>query len=115
MLDYPYYIFYCNLLNQKSEDIVRAHFEKTIDIDFTERMKRVQRSQEGQIILLAEIYDILRQKRNYKNKLRHRKTMELIRSEFKEYFEPYILDRFIKYEDDFESVYEKYKLFKGME
>ena len=102
-------------LNQKSEDIVRAHFEKTIDIDFTERMKRVQRSQEGQIILLAEIYDILRQKRNYKNKLRHRKTMELIRSEFKEYFEPYILDRFIKYEDDFESVYEKYKLFKGME
>ena len=102
-------------LNQKSEDIVRAHFEKTIDIDFTERMKRVQRSQEGQIILLAEIYDILRQKRNYKNKLRHRKTMELLRSEFKEYFEPYILDRFNKYEDDFESVYEKYKFFKGLE
>ena len=41
---------------------IRIHFEKTNDSDFTERMKRVQRSQEGQIILLAEMYDILRQK-----------------------------------------------------
>jgi response regulator RpfG family c-di-GMP phosphodiesterase len=102
-------------LNQKSEDIIRAHFEKTNDSDFTERMKRVQRSQEGQIILLAEMYDVLRQSRNYKNKLKHRKAMDMLNSDFKEYFEPYILDRFLKYEDDFESVYEKYKFFKGLE
>ena len=102
-------------LNQKGEDIIRAHFEKTNDSDFTERMKRVQRSQEGQIILLAEMYDVLRQSRNYKNKLKHRKAMDMLVIDFKEYFEPYILDRFIKYQDDFESVYEKYKMFKGLE
>jgi len=96
-------------LNQKSEDIVRAHFEKTVEPGFTERMKRVQRSQEGQIILMAEMYDILRQNRNYKNKLKHTRAIDLIQLEFKEYFEPYILDRFIKYESEFESFYDKYK------
>lgn len=96
-------------LNQKSEDIVRAHFEKTVEPGFTERMKRVQRSQEGQIILLAEMYDILRQNRNYKNKLKHTRAVDLLQLEFKEYFEPYILDRFIKYQLEFEAFYDKYK------
>lgn len=96
-------------LNQKSEDIVRAHFEKTNDPSFIERMKRIQRSQEGQIILLAEMYDILRQQRNYKNQLKHKRVIDLLMLEFKEYFEPYILDRFLKYQLEFEAFYEKYK------
>lgn len=100
-------------LNQKAEDIVRAHFEKTQDSEFTERMKRVQRSQEGQIILLAEMYDILRQPRSYKGKLRHRKTIDLLKVDFKEYFEPYILDRFMKYQTEIETVYNNYKYFES--
>jgi response regulator RpfG family c-di-GMP phosphodiesterase len=96
-------------LNQKSEDIVRVHFEKTIDQQFTEKMKRVQRSQEGQIILLAEIYDILRHERNYKSELNHKRAIDLIQLEFKEYFEPYILDRFLKYQLEFEAFYDQYK------
>lgn len=96
-------------LNQKSEDIVRAHFEKTVDQTFTEKIKRVQRSQEGQVILLAEIYDILRQSRNYKSDLKHKRAVELLQLEFKEYFEPYILDRFLKYQLDFERIYESYQ------
>ena len=95
-------------LNQKAEDIVRAHFEKTVDQSFTERMKRVQRSQEGQIILMSEIYDTLRKNRNYKSKLKHRRVIDLLKLEFHEYFEPYILDRFIKYETEFETFYDKY-------
>ena len=96
-------------LNQKSEDIIRSHFEKTVDQEFIERTKRVQRSQEGQIILLAEMYDVLRQARNYKNKLKHKRVIDLLHLEFSEYFEPYILDRFIKYEAEFEAFYDKYK------
>ena len=68
----------CLQLNQKSEDIVRMHFEKTIDQNFTEKMKRVQRSQEGQIILLAEIYDVLRRERNYKSALKHKRAIDLL-------------------------------------
>ncbi|QMS84332.1 hypothetical protein [Candidatus Xianfuyuplasma coldseepsis] len=96
-------------LNQKSEDIVRMHFEKTVDPNLVEKMKRIQRSQEGQIILLAEIYDILRQERNYKSELKHKRAIDLLQLEFKEYFEPYILDRFLKYQMEFEAFYEKYK------
>ncbi len=96
-------------LNQKSEDIIRAHFEKTVDSEFTEKMKRVQRSQEGEVILLAEMYDILRQSRNYKSPLKHKRVMDLLQLEFKEYFEPYILDRFMKYQLEFEAFYDKYK------
>ena len=96
-------------LNQKSEDIVRAHFEKTADKSFTEKMKRIQRSQEGQIILLGELYEILRQSRNYKTALNHKRAIELLELEFKEYFEPYILDRFIKYGSEFENYYERFK------
>jgi hypothetical protein len=96
-------------LNQKSEDIVRMHFEQTIDPNFTEKMKRVQRSQEGQVILLAEIYDILRQERNYNSELKHKRAIDLLQLEFKEYFEPYILDRFLKYQMEFEKFYDTYK------
>lgn len=97
-------------LNQKSEDIIRAHFEKTVDKAFKDRMKRVQRSQEGQIILLAEMYEILRQARNYKTELTHKRAIELLDSEFKDYFEPYILDRFLKYSNEFEDYYQRFKL-----
>lgn len=92
-------------LNQKSEDIVRAHFEKTADKAFTDKMKQIQRSQEGQIILLSEIYEILRQPRNYKTALTHKRALELLQLEFKAYFEPYILDRFIRYSTEFEDCY----------
>ncbi len=96
-------------LNQKSEDIIRAHFEKTADKAFVERMKRIQRSQEGQIILLAELYEILRQSRNYKTALTHKRAIELLELEFKEYFEPYILDRFLKYSSEFENYYQRFQ------
>ena len=97
-------------LNQKSEDIVRAHFEKTADKHFTERMKKIQRSQEGQIILLAELYEILRQSRNYKAAFNHKRAVELLELEFKDYFEPYILDRFMKYSNEFEDYYQRFEL-----
>ncbi len=97
-------------LSQKSEDIVRAHFEKTVDKSFTERMKRIQRTQEGQIILLAEMYEVLRQPRNYKTELTHKRAVELMQIEFKEYFEPYILERFVKYSSEFEDYYQRFKL-----
>jgi len=96
-------------LKQKSEDITRAHFEKNADKAFTERMKKIQRSQEGQIILLAELYEILRQSRNYKTELTHQRASELLELEFKEYFEPYILDRFMKYSGEFENYYQRFR------
>ncbi|MFW6320188.1 MAG: hypothetical protein ACOC1L_08370, partial [Bacillota bacterium] len=59
---------------------------------------------------LAEMYEILRQARNYKTELTHKRAIELLDSEFKDYFEPYILDRFLKYSNEFEDYYQRFKI-----
>ncbi|MDD3122127.1 MAG: hypothetical protein PHC62_01270 [Candidatus Izemoplasmatales bacterium] len=97
-------------LEKKGEDIVRAHFEKTADADFISEMNSIQNNRESQVILLAEIYDILRQTRNYKKEIKHARAIDLIQLEFYPYFDPQIIDRFVKYSDDFESIYYKLTL-----
>jgi len=92
-------------LDKKAEDIVRAHFEKTVNQDFTKEMNGIQNNRESQVILLSHIYEILRQSRNYKRELKHQRAIDLIRLEFYPYFDPQIVDRFVKYADDFESIY----------
>ncbi len=92
-------------LEKKGEDIVRAHFEKTASKDFIKEMNGVQNNRESQVILLCEIYEILRQPRNYKRELKHQRAIDLIQLEFYPYFDPQIVDRFVKYSDDFEAIY----------
>lgn len=92
-------------LDKKAEDIVRAHFEKTVNQDFIKEMNGIQNNRESQVILISHIYEILRQSRNYKRELKHQRAIDLIRLEFTPYFDPQIIDRFIKYADDFESIY----------
>lgn len=92
-------------LEKKGEDIVRAHFEKTSSKDFIKEMNSVQNNRESQVILLCEIYEILRQTRNYKRKLKHQRAIDLIQLEFYPYFDPQIVDRFVKYSEDFEAIY----------
>jgi len=92
-------------LEKKGEDIVRAHFEKTASKDFIKEMNSVQNNRESQVILLCEIYEILRQTRNYKRELKHQRAIDLIQLEFYPYFDPQIVDRFCKYSGDFEAIY----------
>ncbi len=92
-------------LEKKGEDIVRAHFEKTADADFIKEMNSIQNNRESQVILLCQLYDILRQPRNYKRDLKHTRAMDLLQLEFYPYFDPQIIDRFGKYSDDFEAIY----------
>ncbi len=92
-------------LEKKGEDIVRAHFEKTVNQDFIKEMNSMQNNRESQVILLCHLYEILRQSRNYKKELAHQRAIDLIQLEFYPYFDPQIVDRFIKYRDDFESIY----------
>jgi len=94
-------------LDQKAEEIVRAHFEKTANSDFIKDMNGIQNNRESQVILLAQMYEILRQDRNYKRGLKHSRAIDLLQLEFYPYFDSQILDRFIKYGEDFEALYYK--------
>ncbi len=92
-------------LEKKGEDIIRAHFEKTVTKDFIKEMNSIQNNRESQVILLCELYEILRQPRNYKRELKHQRAIDLIQLELYPYFDPQIVDRFIKYSADFEAIY----------
>jgi len=92
-------------LEKKGEDIIRAHFEKTVTKDFIKEMNSIQNNRESQVILLCELYEILRQPRNYKRELKHQRAIDLIQLELYPYFDPQVVDRFIKYSDDFEAIY----------
>ncbi len=94
-------------LDQKGEEIVRAHFEKTVSPEFIKEMNTIQNNRESQVILIAHLYEILRQDRNYKRAIKHSRAIDLIQLEFYPYFDPQILDRFVKYGEDFESLYYK--------
>jgi len=74
-------------LDQKAEEIVRAHFEKTADSDFIKEMNGIQNNRESQVILLAHMYEILRQDRNYKRGLKHSRCIDLLQLEFYPYFD----------------------------
>ena len=94
-------------LDQKAEEIIRAHFEKTVTPEFIKEMNLIQNNRESQVILITHLYEILRQDRNFKKALKHSRAMDLIQLEFYPYFDPQILDRFVKYSEDFEALYYK--------
>ncbi len=93
-------------LNKKAENIIRTHFEKNTSEEFIKEMNLIQNNRESQIILLSEMYEILRQDRSYKKQLNHQRTIELLKLEFVKYFDYDILERFIKYADEFERIYQ---------
>lgn len=70
-------------------------------------MNSIQNNRESQVILLCELYEILRQPRNYKRVLKHQRAIDLIQLELYLYFDPQIVDRFVKYSEDFEAIYYK--------
>ena len=94
-------------LCKKAEDIVMAVFENQVTSDFKYNMKQNQTDRISQIILLSEIYVILRCDRNYKKALNHLRSVELINSDFQSFFDSDIISRFNKYNHEIELAYEK--------
>lgn len=92
-------------LYQKGETIIKAHMDGIADKAFRDQQKEIQNTEEGQVILLCDIYVALRKEKYYKKPYSHQATMKVLEQEFKEYFDYKIYDRFIRYEHDFESLY----------
>lgn len=95
-------------LKRKCEDIIRAHEEGWNTDDFVQNIEKIQNNQESQIILICDIYITLRSVRSYKRPYPHKVTMELLDREFKQYFDGIIYDRFVRFQSDFEKLYNEY-------
>ena len=70
-----------------------------------ENQKKIQNNPESQIILICEMYVTMRGIRSYKRPYNHQKTITFMESELKPYFDNIIFERFIRFQDDFESLY----------
>ena len=93
-------------LSKKAEDIVRGIFENTIDDDFIYSVNQIQNERESQVVLIAEIYDILRSDKIYKKKLMHQRALDIIASQGNRFFNKEIVDRFIKYNEEIKDSYD---------
>ncbi len=92
-------------LERKCEDIIRATFEGSNNDEFIKRMREIQNNTESQIILICDIYVSMRSVKSYKKAYNHKLTMSYLEEHFKIYFDPVIFDRFIRFSNDFENIY----------
>ncbi len=93
-------------LEQKTINIVRAHIEGNDSGHFVNSMNKIQKNIEAEIILLADIYITLRSPQSYKRPYHHTATIEYITSKFSCYFDSNLLERFLKFQSDFEKIYD---------
>lgn len=92
-------------LERKCEDIIRATFEGSDSDEFIRKMREIQNNIESQIILICDIYVSMRSVKSYKKAYNHKLTMNYLEEHFKIYFDPVVFDRFIRFSNDFESIY----------
>ena len=97
-------------LSQKCENIVRAHIEGWNSQEFQIKMLNMQNNIESQIILICDMYIALRSVKSYKRPYPHKHVIEYLEKEFKIYFNNDLFNRFIKFEKDFETMYNEYEV-----
>ena len=68
-------------------------------------MRDIQSNMESQIILICDIYVSMRSVKSYKKAYPHKLTMNYLENHFKIYFDPVIFDRFVRFSNDFEEIY----------
>ncbi len=93
-------------IRRKSIDIYRAGLEGWNDEDFKRSVKSVT---EGdymyQIVLLCDLYILFRNVRPFKRTFNHQQALDRFETEYHWYFDRELLDRFIKFSNDFNDIY----------
>ena len=94
-------------LTRKSEDIVRSVLEGSDTPEFIARQREILNSIDSQIVLICDIYVILRSVQSYKKAFNHKNTMNYFDTKFKIFFDPVVYDRFYRFSSDFELIYDE--------
>lgn len=92
-------------LERKCEDIIRNTFEGSNDDAFISKMRDIQNNMESQIILICDLYVSMRSVKSYKKAYPHKLTITYLEEQYKLYFDPIIFDRFMRFSNDFEAIY----------
>ncbi|MCX8070153.1 MAG: bacteriohemerythrin, partial [Thermodesulfovibrionales bacterium] len=91
-------------------NIAAYHHEKYDGTGYAEGLKGNEISLEARIYALCDVYDAIRSKRPYKEEKSHEETVEIIKGLRGTYFDPDIVDAFIRCNQKFMEAYETYSL-----
>ena len=94
-------------LSRKCENIVRAILEGYDTDDFKEKQRNILNDMDYQVILITELYVTMRSVKSYKKAYNHQKSLQVMDSHCKIYFDPLVFDRFMKFNNDFEIIYDE--------
>jgi response regulator RpfG family c-di-GMP phosphodiesterase len=97
-------------LSQKCENIVRAHIEGWNNQEFQIKMLNMQNGIENQVILICDMYIALRSAKSFKRPYPHKVVVAYFEKEFKFYFNDDLFNRFVKFDKDFETMYNEYEV-----
>lgn len=88
-----------------AENIALCHHEKYSGEGYVMGLSGEDIPLEARIVSLADVYDALRQERVYKEGFSHEKAKEIIESERGKHFDPKIVDIFLKYNEQFDTIF----------
>jgi len=89
-----------------ASEVAYGHHERYDGSGYPQGIKGEKIPLSARIVILADIYDALRTKRVYKNAYSHQETKEYIINNDGIFFDPLIVQAFLKTEQQFEKIYQ---------
>ncbi len=94
---------------QTAINIIYTHHEKWDGTGYPNALKEEEIPLEGRIVALCDVYDALTTKRYYKEAFSFEKSKRIIIEGKGTHFDPVIVDSFLKIENQFKKIADKYK------
>ena len=95
-------------LKRECEELIRSTFEASTSPAFIDKVRESLRGDVySEIILICDLYVTMRSFKSYKRAYNHKITMDYFEKYFKIYFDQDIFDRFMKFDTDFEEIYQE--------
>ena len=95
-------------LKRECEELIRSTFEASTSPAFIDKVRESLRGDiYSEIILICDLYVTMRSFKSYKRAYNHKITMDYFEKYFKIYFDQDIFDRFMKFDTDFEEIYQE--------
>lgn len=92
-------------LGSIAQNIVLYHHERWNGKGYCYGLKENEIPLEARIVAIADVYDALRQKRVYKDGFSHEETIEIIKKECGQHFDPTLVDIFLKFNEEFNKIF----------
>lgn len=95
-------------LDRLADSIIRTSVEGAI-VETQNSGKLIKHKvEEEQVILLSDMYVTLRSLRSYKRPYPNKMAIETLNKEFSQFFDSYLFERFIRFSDEFEKIYDNF-------